>query len=92
MEKIIITNIEYEKKFNLILETYGHLLEPTHLDLIKIVIIRFKKYSDDEYFIILGLIYGLFFFKIINLDNEIISKQDAKNIHLVVESYQFDIN
>ncbi|QFR39151.1 bifunctional (p)ppGpp synthetase/guanosine-3',5'-bis(diphosphate) 3'-pyrophosphohydrolase [Candidatus Gracilibacteria bacterium 28_42_T64] len=91
MEEIIVKNKYYKKKFDAVLSTYSDFLAPHYLSLVKIVIIRFKKYSDNEYFVVLALKYALYFFKIVDLDDPIMSKKDRKNIKEMTEVYEYTL-
>ncbi len=91
MKAIILKNKMYRNKFNRLLLSYASKLDPSYLSLIKIVIIRFKKYSDNEYYILLSLLYALYFFKIIDLDSKILKKRDRKNIKRMIEVYEYTL-
>ncbi|QFR39152.1 bifunctional (p)ppGpp synthetase/guanosine-3',5'-bis(diphosphate) 3'-pyrophosphohydrolase [Candidatus Gracilibacteria bacterium 28_42_T64] len=92
MEGIILKNKSYQKKFDSILLKYGDELSVNNLTQLKIVIIRFKKYSNNEYFILFALKYILCFFKVIDYRNPIITKRDRKKVKKVIQIYTYPMN
>jgi hypothetical protein len=57
MKDIKIKNKKLRDKFNALLDNYSSKLTQDHLNLIKIVILRFKENSINEYYVVLILIY-----------------------------------
>jgi len=57
MENIIIRNKKFEKRFKKLLDESSSFISQDNLNFIKIIILRFKKNSNNEYFIVLALIY-----------------------------------
>lgn len=92
MENIIIRNKKYEKRFRTILDEHRHRISQEDLNFIKIVILRFKKNSNNEYFIILTLIYGLIYFKAMDRNDYKITSEDSRYLDSIYESYFADIN
>jgi hypothetical protein len=57
VKDIKIKNKKLREKFNYLLDKYSEKLTQDDLNLIKIVILRFKENSINEYYVILALIY-----------------------------------
>jgi hypothetical protein len=57
MKDIKIKNKKLREKFDSLLDLYSNKLNQDHLNLIKIVILRFKENSINEYYVVLILIY-----------------------------------
>lgn len=62
MEKIILKNYEINNLFQCAYLNYWHKLNKTQIKLIKIIILRYNKYSNNEYLLYFTLIYLLLFF------------------------------
>lgn len=91
MDEIRFQNQKLEKKFKRIFEDYKKRLQPSHEKLIKITVIQYKKYSDNEYFMYLWLIYWLVYFKYINLDSPALKEQDKKYVIQLLENLEHEI-
>lgn len=92
MQLIKINNKVYQKKFDKLLYEHSHLITEENLTMIKVIILRYKELAKNEYYIILSLIYGLLFFKAIQIDDYKISDEDRGNIAKITKSYLADIN
>lgn len=92
MEGITIKNKDYNRRFIKILEKYSSKISKENLTLIKMVILRYKKYSDNEYYIVLTLIYWLVFFKAMPIEDKLITPIDRHSLNKIKETYLLDIN
>lgn len=91
MDWIIFKNKEYQNKFDFLVSTKCNELSKTEKSLIKIIIINYKKYSLDEYYVLLWFIYMLVFYWIIDSNNIRLSNADKSNIKLLQKCYKYEI-
>ncbi len=91
MENINIRNKKYQKKIQIIFDTYAHLMKEEDLNFIRIIMLRFKKNSTNEYFIVLTLIYGFIFFGAMKKDDPFITAQDRNYIEQIETAIYADI-
>lgn len=91
MEGVNIKNTKIKKRLERISDLYFYKLPEEYQQLVKIVILRYRKYSDNEYYILFILIYWLVFFNIIDTDNNNLTQEDRENLANVKQSYLYDI-
>jgi hypothetical protein len=90
MDKIIIKDKEIKEKFNYIVDTYYEDLPGEYITFVLMVLVNFKKNSNNEDYLVLILLYGLIFFKKIDIDNEHINKTERKHIEKLRELYKYE--
>lgn len=91
MDNIIIRNKKFEKRFKKLLDECSSLISQDNLNFIKIIILRFKKNSNNEYFIVLALIYWLVYFKALKYDDSRITDEDRAYLDKIYLSYLADV-
>ena len=82
----------YEKKLNFFIDNYSDKLTEKQKNLINIRILKYKKYSEDEYYILLIFIYWLITFKIIDNNSDLLTNFDKENILKLENNYLYSIN
>lgn len=92
MDGVKIHNKDYRKRFQKIFDKYSSQTSEENLTLIKLVILRYKKYSDNEYYVVLTLIYWLVFFNVMPSDDKLISPIDRYSLAKIRETFVFDIS
>jgi hypothetical protein len=91
MDKIVIIKNEVlREKFDYIVKEYYTGMPDEYVLFVKMVIVNFKRTSNNEEFLILILLYGLIFFKKIDIDNQHISKQDRIRIQHLRDLYKYE--
>jgi hypothetical protein len=90
MEQIIIKDKQVSEKFNFLVSEYYRDIPEEYMMFVKMVLVNFKKISNNEDFLVLILLYGLIFFKKIDIDNEHISKKERKLIEKLRELYKYE--
>ena len=91
MKDLIFKNKKEQDRFcKLYNENKDKISEDLKL-LIKNVIVIFKRYSSDENYYTLTLIYWLLHFKIIEKSHPIIEKNDLKRLWDIIESFQYEM-
>ena len=95
MKGVIFKNKDYEKRFNHLVKEFflskDKKITEVQQSLIEIILIHYKKFSNDEYFLFLWLLYGLLFFWLIDIENENLTDLDRKYIKLLKKSYSYEI-
>lgn len=91
MKDIKIKNKKLKDRFDIIIKEYSIFLNKEDLELIEIVILRYKENSHNEYYIVLLLIYWFYFFKAISIDNSLVTEEDKINIDKIEKSFKADI-
>jgi hypothetical protein len=89
MDNIIIKNKTIKEEFNHIIDTYYKKIPSEYTTFVWMVLVNFKKNSNNEDFLVLILLYGLIFFKKINIDNEHINKKNREYIEKLKEIYKY---
>jgi hypothetical protein len=93
MENIVIfKNDTLRLKYEYIFMKYYIDMPEEYVLFVKMVIVNFKRTSNNEDFLILILLYGLIFFKKIDIDNEHIWKQDRIRIQHLRDLYKYETN
>jgi len=90
MEQITIRDKELKEKFNYLVNFYYKDLPEEYVWFVKMVLVNFKKNSNNEEFLVLILLYWLIFFKKIDIDNEHINKKERKSIQKLQELYRYE--
>ena len=90
MENIIIKDNEVSKKFNFLVDNYYINIPEEYMMIVKMVLVNFKKVSNNEEYLVLILLYWLIFFKKIDLDNEHITKKERKALEKLWELYRYE--
>lgn len=92
MKGVNFKNKKIEKRFMSIYDVYFSQLSKDEQYLYKVITQRYKKYSDNEYYVVFLFIYILIFFKKINDSDPIITDRDREKLVLMKLAYQYDID
>jgi len=91
MEQIKIKDPHLSKQYKFLIDNYYSSMPDEQVNFAKMVIINFKKNSSNEELIIMALLYGLIYFKKIDIDNEHISSKDRLKILKFKELLSYEI-
>ena len=80
MDTIKLRDPELRKKYSYLVENYYSKMPKSEVYFSKMVIVNFKKNSSNEELIILILLYGLLYFKQIQIDDDLISQENKLKI------------
>ena len=71
---------------------YWNKLSKENKNLISQSILKFKKYLNDQYSFFLILIYFLYFFNIIKINNKYLTETDKIKLKILVDCFKYEIN
>lgn len=92
MDKLKIKDKKIEARFIEILNEYSKNIDSDKLNLIKVIILRFKKNSKNENFLPLIVLYWLLFFNVIDINNKHFTQEEKITIKKIHELFLYDIN
>ncbi len=90
MDNIILKNIENKQKLSELRTKYEKSFTKDELMLIKSISYKLKKCNLCEEIIVFCYLYWLYFFKIIEIDNVFIDKEDRKRIEILGKSFKYE--
>lgn len=85
-------DINLSKKYKNLYDDFFGKLSPVQQKLIKIIIIKYKKISLDEYYIYFSILYWLLFFKIISPDSKYLNDRDKVTFNAIYNNFQYEVN
>lgn len=91
MKEIKIKDKEIRTRFRSILLEHWKKLSKSDLDFIKLIILRFKEHSHNEYPLLIILIYWFFYYDALSLDDELVEVKDRDFILKILKSYRADV-
>lgn len=91
METITLRNPELQRKYEYIVKNYYSQMKQEQASFVRLVIVNFKKNSNDEKFIILILLYWLIFFKQIWIDHYLIDQENKEYIETLQTLYRYEM-
>jgi len=91
MKEIKFKNKEYQERFDNLLYVESKKLTDDQYLLIKIIMIHYKKYSTNEYYLLLALLRGLVFFKGLDINDKCIEDSDREKLIILSESFSYEI-
>lgn len=78
-----IENLEIKERFDKIYNKYWDLTSENQKSILRITFLKFKSLSNDEYYLLLMMIHGLVYFKIMDITDELISEKERKDIETI---------
>ncbi|MCT4617644.1 MAG: hypothetical protein N4A38_05550 [Candidatus Gracilibacteria bacterium] len=92
MEIFKLQDEKLNEKLQEILELYGHRLTYDQIRITKLVFVRLKKYIDDEQYLVFCVLYGLYYFKIIDKNNPLLTNEDTKKIDILTTTLKAEVS
>lgn len=91
IEDFRLKNKNYNKNAQEILEKYNEKLSYNQVKILKLVFMKYKNYSWDEEFLYFIIVYALFYFRLIDINNEYITPRFRERIEITLDSLKAEI-
>lgn len=86
-----VKNKYLSKKIEKVFSEYWDNLKEQQLEILKIVVIRFKKYSNNEDFLYFIILYSLFYFGHISIDSVYLTDTHRSYIYSIIDSLKAEM-
>ena len=86
------SNDDLDVKFNIILNSYFKNVPKKKQKVIEYIFFKYKHYCEKEYYLYLSFLYLHVYFKIIDIDNQIITSKDRVFIDQLFLLLEFEMN
>lgn len=91
MKDFHLRDPELNGKLEMILNAYYDRLSVLETEMVRLVFIRFKRYSNNEYYLYILTVYALVFFKMVSLENEILTDRDREALTLLTDTFRYEM-